>query len=322
MELPAEVRLEILRELLWTPEPLKLLREASEQANTLPTLPHPVGPQSWDDGVTGTNYTLYPEILRVCRKLNEEGGPVLYGENTVDVVASSNPGFPYGPRFEWMGHLSSLASISESFSVRTRKLRITVDARIPLFATSRAIREVVRELVKVLQANPQWCSLDNRLENQISHPLGGETPSNEEILWPLNLLRRLQHIEFTGVSPQFAAKLSKLTKSDRPIIDLPRMYASLEGYSFRYLDAKFQQMFWNEDLSLTKDAMDAGNVKDFYKYRDRVIWRVEKFLRKRRADFFENDPDPIRSRLSNDEFIAEQDQLENLERENKLVEAL
>src|SRR2546421_3892784 len=85
MELPAEIRLEILRELLWAPEPLKLLREAPEQANTLPMLSYPVGPQSWNDGVTGTNYTLYPEILAVCRKLNEEGALVLDEENTVEV---------------------------------------------------------------------------------------------------------------------------------------------------------------------------------------------------------------------------------------------
>src|SRR5271170_4370912 len=227
MELPAEIRLEILRELLWAPEPLKLLREASEPANILPTLFSTVGLPSWDDGVTGTNYTLYPEILAVCRKLNEE--------NTVDVVASFNLGYPYGPRFEWMGHLSSLTSISESFNARARKLRITVDARIPPFHTSKAIREVVRALVKVLQANPQWCSLDIRLENHISCSMQDEFSSGEEILRPLNLLRRLQHIELTGVSPQFATELSKLAKSDRPILDLPKMYDNLVGYGYRYI---------------------------------------------------------------------------------------
>src|SRR5271168_5392676 len=103
MELPAEIRLEIPRELLWAPEPLKLLREASEPANILPTLFSTVGLPSWDDGVTGTNYTLYPEILAVCRKLNEEGGPVLYEENTVDVVVGYHSGYSPGPLFEWMG---------------------------------------------------------------------------------------------------------------------------------------------------------------------------------------------------------------------------
>ena len=303
MELPAEIRLEILRELLWAPEPLKLLREAPEQVNTLPMLSYPVGPQSWDDGVTGTNYTLYPEILAVCRKLNEEGGLVLYEENTVDVVAYFNPGYPYGPRFGWMGHLSSLTSISESFNARVRKLRITVDARIPLFQTSKATREVLRELVKVLQANPQWCSLNIRLENRVYGLMHDELSSDEEILRPLNLLRRLQHIEFTGVSPQFATELSKLAKSDRPIIDLPKMYDNLEGYGYAVAD--FHQIFQNEDLRLAKDAMDAGNVTDFYKYRDRVIWGFERFLKEKRADIFKNDPDPIHSRLSNHEFITE-----------------
>ena len=303
MELPAEIRLEILRELLWAPEPLKLLREAPEQVNTLPMLSYPVGPQSWDDGVTGTNYTLYPEILAVCRKLNEEGGLVLYEENTVDVVAHFNSGYPYGPRFGWMGHLSSLTSISESFNARVRKLRITVDARIPLFHTSKATREVLRELVKVLQANPQWCSLNIRLENRVYGLMHDELSSDEEILRPLNLLRRLQHIEFTGVSPQFATELSKLAKSDRPIIDLPKMYDNLEGYGYAVAD--FHQIFQNEDLRLAKDAMDAGNVTDFYKYRDRVIWGFERFLKEKRADIFKNDPDPIHSRLSNHEFITE-----------------
>lgn len=303
MELPAEIRLKILRELLWTPEPLKLLREASEQANTLPTLFSPMGLPPWDDGVTGTNYTLYPQILAACRKLNEEGGQVLYEENTVDVVASFNPGYPYGPKFEWMGHLSSLTRISESFNARARKLRITVDARIPSFHTSKAIREVVRELVKVVQANPQWCSLDIRLENHISCSMQDEFSSDEEILRPLNLLRRLQHIELTGVSPQFATKLSKLAKSDRPILDLPKMYDNLEGYGYRLFGAELHKIFQNEDLHLAKDAMDAGNVTDFYKYRDRVIWGFEGSLKERRADIFKNDPDPIHSRLSNHEFI-------------------
>jgi len=323
MELPAEIRLEILRELLRAPEPLRLFREASEQANTLPMLFYPVGPQSWADGVTGTNYTLYPEILAVCRKLNEEGGLVLYEENTIDVVASFNPGYPCGPRFEWMGHLSSLTSISESFNARARKLRITIDASIPLFHTSKAIREVVRELVKILQANPQWRSLDIRLENRIYGPMQDEISSDEEILRPLNLLRRLQHIEFTGVSPQFATELSKLAKSDRPIIDLPKMYDNLEGYGYRYTPAEFYQIFLqNENLHLAKDAMDTGNVTDFYKYRDRVIWGFERFLKERRAEIFKNDPDPIHSRLSNHEFITERGRLEDLEREKELIDAL
>ena len=129
------------------------------------------------------------------------------------------------------------------------------------------------------------------------------------------LLRRLQHIEVTGVSPQFAAELSELVKSDRPIIDLEKMYDSLTRYAYGSVngDIDEREVFSEEDMKLAENAIEVDNVTDFYKYRDRVIWDVDKFLRKRHADAFKNDPDPIRSRLSDFEFIAEQGRLENLE---------
>jgi hypothetical protein len=330
MELPAEIRLKILRELLCTPEPLKVLREASDPANIVQPWSYQLNPPSWEDEATGTNYTLYPEILAVCRKLNEEGSPVLYEENTV--VASYNPIYPYGPRFEWMGYLPSLASISESLSARARKLRITVEVRNSSYVASKAAQRAVRKLVKVLRETPQWRSLDVRLEDHIPNLWRDIFPSNEEdeicryeeILRPLHLLRRLQHIEFTGVSPQFAAELSELAKSDRPTIELEKMYDSLKAYAYGSINDNMddREVFSEEDMKLAEDAMETDNVTDFYKYRDRVIWGLDKFLRKQRADAFKNDPDPIHSRLSNLEFIAEQDRLENLESEEELVEAL
>ena len=326
MKLPAEIRLKILRELLWHPEPLKALRETSDPANDIWWWSRPLDPQSWDDAITGTNYTFYPEILAVCRKLNEEGGPVLYEENTVDVVVGYYPRPPSGPRVEWMGRLSSLATISESLSARARKLRITVNN------PCRATRTLVRELVDVLRANPQWCSLNVRLGDRISNSMQNgfffnkedEICWNEKTLWPLYLLRRLQHIEVTGVSPQFAAELSELAKSDRPIIDLEKMYDSLSRYAYGSIEGNIDEgeVFSEEDMRLAENAVEAGNVMDFYKYRDAVIWDLEKFLRKQRADAFKNDPDPIFSRLSSLEFIAEQDRLENLETEKELVETL
>jgi hypothetical protein len=339
MKLPAEVRLKILRELLWTPEPLRLLREASP--NTL-TWTWPTVPPSWDGNVTGTNFTLCPEILAACRKLNEEGSPVLYEENTMDVVASYdlgyfpvtnpvspygpiNPEYPYGTKLEWMGRLSSLAGIPESFNARARKLRITVEVRTLFCGDPRRMRGVVRELVKVLRANPQWCSLDVRLEDHRPRPVGygifseeqDEIYLDEEILRPLNSLRRIRHIEFTGVSPQFAAELTELVKSDRPIIEPLKMYDSLKSYVDNYISDGTE-----EDLELAENAAEADNMPEFYRYRDKLIWTIEKFLRKEREDVFKNDPDPTRSRLSNHEFIAEQDRLENLEGQRELVEAL
>jgi hypothetical protein len=341
MELPAEVRLEILRELLWTPEPLKVSRKAPP---TRLTGDWPTAPPSWDGKVIGTNYTLCPEILAVCRKLNEEGSPVLYEKNTMDVVASFDRGYfpvtplnavhpyagdriyPYGTKLEWMGRLSSLASIPESFSARARKLRITVEVRTQPHDNSKCTRGVVRELVKVLRANPQWCSLDVRLEDHTTRPVGYEISPDEiyldeEILRPLNLLRRIQHIEFTGVSPQFAAELTELVKSDRPIIDPLKMHDSLQNYVYNITGDDIDER-QEDDVQLAGNAAEADNMTDFYRYRDKLIWAVDKFLRKQREDVFKNDPDPTCSRRSNHEFVAEQDRLENLEAETELVEAL
>src|ERR1700734_764329 len=72
MKLPAEIRLEILRVLLWQQEPLKK-----------------IGRRPWDEEVArgeATNYAFHPAILATGRKLNEEGCTVLYEENTLDVI--------------------------------------------------------------------------------------------------------------------------------------------------------------------------------------------------------------------------------------------
>jgi hypothetical protein len=324
MKLPAEIRLKILRELLWHPQPLA--RETREISNLPPFVPYlalPMRTQPRSYVVEQTNYSFYPAILAVCRQLNEEGSPVLYEENTVDVTVYYDPLQYEFYRCDWMGYSSALASTSKSLSLRARKLRITVQVRSPKHVTSKTMRRFVRELVKVLQANPQWCNLDVRLEDHVPDQMRDELLSDEEdeiqldqeILRPFNLLRRIQHVNFTGVSPQFAARLSNLVKSDCPVIDLPKMYDSLEDYFNTCVSDELREEFPDEYLDLAEDAMDVGNVTEFYKHRNKVMWEVEKSLRKEHADVFKHDPDPVSSRLSSHEFVADQERLENMEEE-------
>ena len=65
-----------------------------------------------------------------------------------------------------------------------------------------------------------------RTVGSIPGPLRGRI-----ILKTLTLLRQLKHVEFTGMSLPFAAKLSNITKSNYPVIDLLKMYDSLENYA-------------------------------------------------------------------------------------------
>jgi hypothetical protein len=162
MELPAEVRLKLLRELLWQPEPLKK-----------------IGRRYWLTPVAhveGTNYAFHPAILATCRKLNEEGCTVLYEENTVDVIFFSFA-FDYNQyRIDWMGYETVLEGVSKSLSQRARKLRITVNVYSQRYVPADIVRSDLRYLVKILQENPQWCSLHIHLEREelddeaIRHP--------------------------------------------------------------------------------------------------------------------------------------------------------
>jgi hypothetical protein len=289
MKLPAEIRLMILRELLWQPEPLRK-----------------IGHRSWHEEVVrveATNYAFYPAILATCRKLNEEGCTVLYEENTVDVIFFGYA-FDYNQyRIDWMGYAPDLEWVSESLSQRAWKLRIKVDVYPQIYVPADIVRSGLRDLVKILQANPQWCSLDIRLERE---------ELDEEVLRPFGILRRLRHVDVTGVSPQFAAELSELMKSDSPVTDLPKMYCRLSRHTHAVLSQSSRDVNPFDLLFPAEQAMDAGNAADFYKHRDKVLWEVEKIARENYQRIFGYDPDPVASRLSNNAFVTEQERLENL----------
>jgi hypothetical protein len=322
MKLPVEIRLNILRELLWQPEPLKIRRQWSSFglcAVAAPIFNFSYAHPSNRNYVEITNYTFHPAILATCRKLNEEGSAVLYEENTIDVLFYYN-GFDFNEyRSDWMGYSVDLASVSKSLSRRARKLKITVKVDCPNYMPADSVRMYLRDLVKVLQANPQWCSLDICLEYDEHDPSEfGYSESDEdeillteEILRPFGTLRRLRHVHVTGVSQQFATKLGELMRGDSPVIDLPRMYESLAQYTYASLSRESLTSKPHEYIRLAQQAMDVGNAPDFYKYRDKVLREVQKILRESRQRVFEYDPDPVSPRLSSDASVAQRERVEN-----------
>jgi hypothetical protein len=244
---------------------------------------------------------------------------VLYEENTVDVLFYYNP-FDFNEyRSDWMGYSVDLASVSKSLSQRARKLKITVKVDYPNYMPADIVRMYLRDLVKVLQANPQWCSLDicleyeehDRSEFDYSESDEDEILLTEEILRPFDTLRRLRHVHMTGVSPQFATRLGELMRGDSPVIDLPRMYESLAQYTYASLSRGNANFIPHEYICLAQQAMDVGNAADFYKYRDKVLWEVQKVLRESHQRVFEYDPDPVASKLSSLASVAQQERLEN-----------
>jgi hypothetical protein len=273
---------------LWQPEPLKK-----------------IGHCDWREVVDpfeANNYAFHPAILATCRKLNEEGCTVLYEENTVDVIFFYY-GYDYDKyRTDWMGYTEDLERLWESLRQRARKLRITVKVCRQGDVPAHIVRPGLRDLVETLQENPQWCSLDIRLARE---------ELDEEILRPFGILRRLRHVDVTGVSPQFAAELSELMKSDSPVTDLPKMYYHLAQHTDAVLSQSIRDVNSFDLLFPAKQAMDASNAADFYKHRDDVLWEVEKIARENYKQIFRYDPDPVASRLPNNAFVAEQERLES-----------
>ena len=327
MKLPAEIRLKILRELLWHPEPLKFVREEEDRPSLSPPWPLAGIHRCRGDLPEKTNYAFHPAVLAVCRKLNDEGIPVLYEENTVEVAVYQARGYSYGPRCGWMGHATSLDDISEILSARARKLQIKVQVR-SRYTTPESMRAILRRLVDDLQQNPQWCSLDIRLDDHLpKHQLFDQFSedeeeihlNDEEALRPFKLLRRLRHVSFRGASPALVAKLTRLMKSDVPVVDLPKMYDNLENYAYANADEEVPGTFLEEYLYRAQDAMDDGNEADFYIHRNQVMWEIEKILRKEQADVFKDDPNPISSRLSSHEFAHDQEYLEGQRNRRDLI---
>jgi hypothetical protein len=129
---------------------------------------------------------------------------------------------------------------------------------------------------------------------------------------PFGILRQLRHVDVTGVSPQFAAELSELMKSDSPVTDLSKIYYRLTQHTRAILSQSNRYVNSDDLLFPAEQAMDSGNTADFYKHRDKVLWEVEKIARENYQRIFGYDPDPVASRLSNNAFVTEQERLENL----------
>ena len=334
MKLPAEIRLKILRELLWHPEPLTLFYD-DEFEPMFPPWSLSGALRRTGVVVRRTNYAFHPAILAVCRTLNQEGTPVLYEENTVDVTIKEDRSHSrLSVTCDWMGSERSLIRVSETLNAKARRLRITI--QVSSNYQAKTIRVMLRDVVGVLQANPQWCSLDFHLErldpkdkthddwsDEWSDEEDEIRVTDEEILRPLSLLRRLKDVDFSGVCPHFAAGLIEVMKSDCPVVDLPKMFNNLDYYTDSiFADDPPLESSLDEVFVLAQNAMDEGNEAEFYKYRNKVMWEIDKIRSQELVDVFKHDPDPMASSLSNSDFIREQRHVEYQQTEQRLAVGL
>lgn len=255
MQLPTEVRLKILIELLWQEEPLKVTREAGIRWRSRVEEPRDGFPVSLH---RESNFKLHPAILRVCHSIYEEGMPILY-KNTIgcevfcdfDCLISDEPCRSSFLRPGWDIRGKHIPPRGASYdpiyasprALMSRVRSLDVLVRVEADDECSSTRIAVRTFVQAIRGLPQLSEISIHLEipPEPAPRFGSDTwrYENEEIslqdykdfaLGPFALMRNLSSVAFTGVSTNIAEELTKAMVSQEPIVDLPRMNDALREY--------------------------------------------------------------------------------------------
>jgi hypothetical protein len=259
MELPTEIRLRILQELLWQRESLKITQETDSHCTCFGCSGKDKHPPA--RALRQSTFTFSPAILRTCRTLHQEGVSLLYNNTfACELWYDDDSEFEFddGPyissflRPDWNisgTHLrmdGSKRFYTSAYLMENVK-RLEVVVRVLGDEGCSSIRQLVRKFVPSIQKLVALSHLKVRLDLP-SLPVGipwVDTPKwsyeNHEItrddyknqaLGPLALLRRLKHVEFDGVDETIAKELKTIMTGDTPAVDFARMHESLTKYTF------------------------------------------------------------------------------------------
>ena len=259
MELPTEIRLRILQELLWQQESLKITRETDSNCICFGCSGKDKHPPA--RALRQSSFAFSPAILRTCRILHQEGVSLLYNNTfACELWYDDDNDFEYddGPyvssflRPDWNisgTHLrmdGSKRFYTSAYLMKNVK-RLEVVVRVLGDEGCSSTRQLVRKFVPSIQKLVALSHLKVRLDLP-SLPViipWVDTPrwlyENREItrddykdqaLGPFALLRRLKSVEFDGVDVTIAKELKTIMTGDAPAVDFARMHESLNKYTF------------------------------------------------------------------------------------------
>jgi hypothetical protein len=261
LELPAEIRLNILKQLLWQQEPLKIIEEASlsRPRCSCSTCERRRGSPPSEHRQSTFHFT--PAILRTCRALHAEGVEVLYNnviscEVLCDFTCHIREG-PYQSSFlrpEWTINGDNVLCASGGFHEtlydpralmsRVKRLDIVVLVRYDdeCSSTRRAVQAFVQGTTKLPQLSEVTIHLliPDNLSRYEDWRYEYEIISREDYralaLGPFALMRGLRSVSFTGVLTSVADELTAMMVGHSPVIDLPRMYKAMRTYVSRRVE--------------------------------------------------------------------------------------
>ena len=316
MELPAEIRIKILTELLWQQEPLRIMREAG-----CPRYLHEQNPTS---ARRSSTFSFCPAVLLVCRALHEEGVAILYS-NTVgceiwceysdlNYVAYQNSFLRHSWDIEGKhipGRLTRAEGIDPLFNsakaLLSRVKRLDVVVRIDGHDACIDTRSAVRGFVEAARLLPMLSEMDIHLcmgidrRAEVVHDLRryeDEIISVQDYkdfaLGPFALLRNLKSVTFTGVSSRIAEELGRVMMSQQPVVDLPRMYDNLIEYTEARISYGHCRMccraFDHADRALIE--IDMEDERAFRRSRSKILDIIADHERAELAKLLLNDTAP------------------------------
>ena len=330
MDLPTEIRMMILRELLLLDQPIFFSNKSDMYLSKKGVRLHAT--RAGDD--PKAQRQLYPEILVACKQLKEEGTHFLY-DNTIGVRITEAPLFredmmftPRSARFKLdiLGprHYGSLAQMPWKASERFSKVHIAVTAKkTPLNRSERideqaSLQHGMVTLHRLIEAHPQWTqliievsgwpsachdSLDSDDDMNGADDFMPEGMDRFLSKHPLRMLlcMRDRQVSCTGLEPGFASRVIRTTKLSGPSINLPGMMEALESIQELtaaadddegdYDEAQMEMLdAINESYGICFRSMLCADVEHFLRTRDLLLQRVGAFWQFQYRSFFEKDP--------------------------------
>jgi hypothetical protein len=311
LELPTEIRLHILKQLLWQQEPLKIIEEAS--------LSRP-----WCScGACGrrrgsppsehrqSTFQFSPAILRTCRTLHAEGIEVLYNNViSCEVLCDFTCHIrvePYQSSFlrpEWTISGDNILCASGGFHEilydpralmsRVKRLDIVVRVRYgdECSSTRRAVQAFVQGTTKLPQLSEVTIHLliPDNLTHYVDWRYENEVIPREDYralaLGPFAQMRGLRSVNFTGVSTSVADELTPMMIGDSPVVDLPKMYEAMRTYlnrrveyghcnrcrlAFEYAERADHEQDMEDEAAFKRSRTKVFSIIDQHEELDRAI---------------------------------------------------
>ena len=325
MRLPTEIRLQILRKLLWQKE--TLMKDSFErQASGSAAICKPE-----------QNFSFCPAVLRVCRQLCEEGEPILYdnmfgcllfweedwtGRTDTYIrferrIAFAQPGYSSALledadillRSPLPGYLDDY-DFTRLYWKKIRKIHVTVHVTEDgsLFELRRSFRDFVKRSPDLKQLS--HLTVDMQFADHTAatgspssflHRGNAEITTSEQqfkdlAVGPLTLMRGLESIELRGVSHDVAADLATATTQEKlSAANLPFMFDAILEHLIKYMADETHCHLCGRAYVLARAADQAVDMNDlvlFNNAREAILSCIEKHQNSEHRDVFKHDLSP------------------------------